>query len=1252
MSHNQSITRKVYNMLLLSTVIPLVVLAGLVMSFYAEQNLRNMEALQQQGAIGISKGISAYLQENLGQLAVFAKHIDPEQDSEGLKQTALEILNYRAENDFVTIIDANGRERCKLSRFHTYTAAEYLNVNNMNYFKNAAQGEFYFSDMEICNYNRFPYLYITVPIVNDQGDFRGLLRIGINVSQWWHIASEFNLSKDSYAYIVDNEGHLVAWRDVAAVLNEKSLTHIPPVQNLRASQKQGVYRYPGLTGSRVYGSSAFIYPTAWQVVVEIPLLKAYHPLLLMGAAVLGILLLTVLLALLMAFRFSRRNIVQPLQKLEREATFIASGNYDNEISSHSEDEIGGLASSFNHLLHQIIHSEKRYRDVFENSPSGMFQSTPGGELLTANPAMARIFGYESAQDMMNSRPDVKEVFWVDGSQREALLEFLLVYGDISAYETRCYKTDGSIIYVNLHVKGIKDNVGQIEYLEGNLEDITARKLAEEALKRLNTELEERVNERTCELAAARDEAEAATRAKSEFLANMSHEIRTPMNGVLGLTHLALKTQLNPKQTDYLSKIENQARNLLEIINDILDYSKIESGKLTIENTTFNLEELISNILNLVGQQAEDKGLELNLYVDQEIPHYLEGDPLRLQQVLLNLTHNAIKFTEKGEVTLYVKSLGETWNEKERSLQLQFIIQDTGIGLTEEQQSKLFQSFTQADSSITRKYGGTGLGLAISRRLVELMGGEIALKSNYGQGSTFYFTISLQVQEEKQNQYAIPLSQLKGLRVMIVDDNETSREILQSYLVTFGFQVVMAATGFEALRIIEEQADQPFQLLLIDWKMPGMDGVETIDRIRTLWGDVALTSIIMVSAYDLDEIRHITNNLDIGGYMTKPVSPSQLLDKIMSVFGTQAEHWNLAPQEISDCPALPNLNGHRILLVEDNPINQQVAEEIISESGMIVTITENGSEALQTLATEVFDLILMDLQMPVMDGFEATRAIRNQERFKLLPIIAMTAHAMSGDRERCLKAGMNDHISKPIDPDELLMVLAKWLGVSSGNDTNTERRTMLKPATDEDVSLESWYGIDAELGIKRVMGNRNLFKNLVEEFITTFNNVELEMSQLLEAGNFDKARDLAHAIKGSAGNIGANDLYQTAARLENALQAQDLLSIQAELEAFINNWQLVIKNRKLAPIPRTNHVVAETKHHAVPGDQHELQELLDQLEEHVRESSFETGDLFMQVQALSGSWMISEMGELGQAINNFDFDLALQLLVIVRNKLSD
>jgi signal transduction histidine kinase/DNA-binding response OmpR family regulator len=645
----------------------------------------------------------------------------------------------------------------------------------------------------------------------------------------------------------------------------------------------------------------------------------------------------------------------------------------------------------------------------------------------------------------------------------------------------------------------------------------------DALQESNTQLQDALEESN----RLADLAKAADKAKSEFLARMSHEIRTPLNAVIGMSHLALKTELTPRQEDYLGKIRVAADALLGVINDILDYSKIEAGGLTIERTPFGLDAVLHNVVSITSLAAADKQIEFLLSVGEDVPSGLVGDPLRLGQVLLNLVGNALKFTASGEVVLEVRLEAKG----ERDVRLRFAVRDTGAGMTPEQQARLFQPFSQADESISRRFGGTGLGLSISHRLVALMGGELAVQSAPGRGSEFSFSLDLPLSEIPMPKPRPAVPGLAGTGVLVVDDNATSRQILSDMLLSLRFAVTTAESGEEALRILE-RGETDIRIALLDWKMPGMDGAECARRIRAMPLPQP-PALIMVTAYGREEVRREAEGCGVDGFLLKPVGRSVLFDTIAAALGatrtTPASSGASSPDTAR--PALPEaLRGARVLLAEDNEINQQVARELLESAGLVVDVAGDGAQALHMLDKTPYAAVLMDVQMPVMDGLEAARRIRADPRFAGLPVIAMTAHAMAQDRQESLDAGMNDHVTKPIDPEALYAALARWLAPAEPR-AATSRPAPAAAPDDRDR-------LDMRQGLSRVRGNEALYHKLLGDFAAKGPEMVGALRERADAGDAAQARQLAHTLKGVAGNIGAVTLTVAAAKAEQCLREED------------------------------------------------------------------------------------------------------------------
>ncbi len=855
---------------------------------------------------------------------------------------------------------------------------------------------------------------------------------------------------------------------------------------------------------------------------------------------------------------------------------------------------------------EVVRQRSTLLAIINAIPDPIWFKDIQGRYLGINQACADLFGQSSEQVLGKRDHELLNIEWA--SKREEHDYTALTRDGTYESEGRVRYPDGHWVVFDTLRTIFRDDRGVPLGLVGVSRDITARKQAEAAM------------------ADAKELAEEAARLKSDFLANMSHEIRTPMNAIIGMAHLVQKTELAPRQRSYIEKIQQASGHLLGVINDILDFSKIEAGKLGIEHIDFNLQQVLENVANLIGEKVAGKHLELVFNLDPKLPLQLVGDPLRIGQILINYANNAVKFTERGEIELLIRAEQQDADQ----VQVYFAVRDTGIGISHDQLERLFESFQQADSSTTRKYGGTGLGLAICKRLAEAMGGRVGVQSQAGRGSLFWCRLPLGISAHKQQVLQAQPS-LRGRRVLVVDDNDSARRVLHDMLVGMSFRVETAVSGSAALRQVQlADQRQPFDLVLLDWQMPDMDGIETARQLQQI-GLQAQPRLLMVTAHGREEVLHEARQVGVDDVLLKPLNPSVLLDAVVTSLASHSAPGpaGVAPATVGE--ALPKLAGKRVLLVEDNELNREVACGLLEESGLQIEQAEDGAQAVDIMLAKgegYFDAVLMDMQMPVLDGLAATRRLRAEAQFAHLPIIAMTANALPADRERCLDAGMDDHLGKPLDPDLLWRTLARWLRVDPG------------PASTEPTAApQTWHlpGVDVASGLRRVLGKPELYQRLLVKFAASQKDFTAQLRLALNQGEGEAAERLAHSLKGLAGNLGAVDLQAQAALLETALkdafasdELQPLISDVSEsldvlLQAIAAQWPAQVYEAAVAVDPNTLNAVCQ-----------ELAGLF-------AHDDPRAGKVFEAQAGLLRSAFDGDYPPLAEAVRCYDFEQALTLL---------
>jgi len=868
--------------------------------------------------------------------------------------------------------------------------------------------------------------------------------------------------------------------------------------------------------------------------------------------------------------------------------------------------------------HIKLENVKAYtRGLIESSPDALVTFDENGVITDVNEQTAKLTGC-AREELINSQ---FRYYFTDPERAYVGVKRSFEEGKVTDYELVMKSKTGELTVVSYNAIVYMDEKGEARGVFAAARDISESKLVEK------------------ELIKAKEAAEAATIAKSEFLANMSHEIRTPMNGVIAAAELALSEKMPPRAERYLEIIQSSAYSLLGIINDILDFSKIEADKLEIETRPFLLDEVIDRITDVFMSEVAGKRIELLVDIDLEAPNALIGDPLRLQQILKNLVSNAVKFTDVGGIIL----VRVTESEKSADqTTLTFSVKDTGIGIAPKYLSRLFKPFSQVDTSSTREYEGTGLGLSICKRLVEIMGGKIWVESELGKGSTFSFTVCFGLQPTNQKQKLVPPPDIQHLNVLVVDDCADSRLIMQKMLESFGLQVTSVSSGEESLTALKENEtrEEPFELVVIDWLMPVLSGIETSKKIRR---DLKLTiPIILMTAFGKESEMLDAEKAGINAFLTKPIHQSTLFNAIMDTFGKKALKIEEKENHITTRASIYKnfLKGIRILVVEDNLTNQEIALAILEGAGIVVEIADNGKKAVEAVQRSCFDAVLMDIQMPEMDGYEATKMIRKNSKFKSLPIIAMTAHAMKGDEEKCLEAGMDGYISKPISQDRLFHTIWKLVERQKKAPCPSEPEAIdVRVAETQDLP-ERLPGINIQEALSVLNIDKDVFKHILIGFLKNNKESTNKLKNAFDEKDWESLVQLAHSLKGSAGNIGADKLYKAAHELETAGRDETptsalLETVETALNQVLESLQMLTDTSKTEPLPGK-------ERGADPGvDPTHVIAVLKQLADALNLAEPEEIEKHMQV--IKKYLDISILQSLEEQVNDYEYDRALKTL---------
>ena len=1099
------------------------------MEFEIETRLENLAQIKQKTLSDFLRNI----QDNLKGLAnnkniLQALRLYSEQPSEFLNSTEkhatietlkiLQEIHWGKALHHLYITDKFGRVIISPTHGNFDTSHLEQNISNSSFFASALKEPTITDFFGFSETDHFHQLAMQ-PIIDKNNQTIGILVAEIMISYENQLLKEnFKLGKTGKIFITTLRGREIVYHltDRQVPLRHKGL--------FEAIEKNFVIGKYEDNGKEYLGFYLYDKKYPWVLCIEIDTEEAYLPIRKLIFHQVGELILALFLSAIIVLIMSS-YITNPLINLSGQMKKIAAEKkLDQKIVVKSQDELGILAESFNEMIHELRNTyqalqktEKKYRSIFENATEGVFQTTEDGKrILTANNALAHILGFDSPENLIDNITEIGKQIYVDADRRKEFKKVMKEDGIIKNFEFECFRKNGSIITVSMNSHAVLDENNNILYFEGVLEDITQKKQIEE-------------------LKIDKESAEYTTRTKSEFLANMSHEIRTPMNAILGMSELLAETDLSVEQKEFIRTLNSSSELLLSLINNILDFSKIEANQIELESVPFNLIDQVESVGKILAIQAHEKHLELVSRVAPDIHPILIGDPTRLRQILINLVGNAIKFTSNGEVILEVSKEYDSINSET----LIFYVRDTGIGIDKEKQDRIFESFSQADSSTTREFGGTGLGLTITKRLVELMGGQIMVESEVGKGSKFTFTIKLQKSDISRKPIFASQTNLNDINILVVDDNPTNRLIFKEHLLDWGACVSEEENGISALEnIIEaEKQNNPYKIVLLDYNMPALNGFQVIEQMDTSGLTYPPRIILMASSYDIGETTRI-REFDVSTCLNKPVRRSELFEGILIALGKKDSAFDKT--ETPWHPGTISLPPLHILLAEDIDANCEVIRLYLKDHPVTVDIAKNGKTAVNKFSKTKYDLVLMDIQMPVMDGYGATKAIRKWEkenRKSETHIIALTAHVFKEQQLESYNSGCNDFLSKPVKKKELLFKINELFSdkkkfvydeVAAEKETDNKKNSFSSKAKQYHVKVN------------------NDFEDLIQEFFDEIHDKLKTLEEAIENNDFVTVNRLGHGLKGAAKNFEFDDLATIFLSIENASKIQNSAAIYSEI----------------------------------------------------------------------------------------------------------